>query len=136
MSKVVGGFKLLFFIITLNVISYSQGNAQRNNNEFEIIGIYESVYLEQGSLVLDSFWNIAPVNKVLVPKELKSDTYQVQVSRITDNVYEVNLGQYYIRTRNCKLNLDAQKATITIGNNLEMVKGVLRLVGEISVRRN
>ena len=92
--------RLIIIFLTLlftSVASYAE-------DTFEVEYIFERQELPEGSKCLDRNENVKDVKYVLIPIELEKGTYEAEIKRIDNNLYELKFGYddvIYIETNYC-----------------------------------
>ncbi len=90
---------------------------------YDIANIYEKVELDSGSKALDSYGNIKEVKAVFVPTKLDTKRYNVEVTRIDSNFYQICGTDIYIETKYCYEYATRDDAILNITSNYGYTKG-------------
>lgn len=86
-----------FILIIVILIPFTT----RAQESYDIEEIYESKYLPKGAIIIDNCGNTEDVKYILLPTKLENGKYEIEVSRIDNNIYKINNTPLYIKTRNC-----------------------------------
>ena len=73
----------------------------QDSESYTIYKIYEKIELDRGSKVIDSWGNIEDAQAVLVPTEIDRGRYDVEITRISSNLYQICGTLLYIETKYC-----------------------------------
>ena len=68
---------------------------------YTISKIYEKIELDKGSKVIDSWGNVEDAKAVLVPTEIDRGRYDVEITRISSNLYQICGTSLCIETKYC-----------------------------------
>ena len=72
-----------------------------DTESYTIYKIYEKIELDRGSKVIDNWGNIEDAQAVLVPTEIDRGRYDVEITRISNNLYQICGTSLYIETKYC-----------------------------------
>jgi hypothetical protein len=72
-----------------------------DTESYTISKIYEKIELDNGSKVIDSWGNVEDAKAVLVPTEIDRGRYDVEITRISSNLYQICGTSLYIETKYC-----------------------------------
>ena len=73
----------------------------QDSESYTIYKIYEKIELDRGSKVIDSWGNVEDAQAVLVPTEIDRGRYDVEITRISNNLYQICGTSLYIETKYC-----------------------------------
>ena len=93
-------FIILTCLMTLLFTSSSSLSTSKASS-YDITGIYEKVELKSGSMVLDSYGNVKDAKAVYVPTKIDTGKYEVELTRIDSNFYQICGTNLYIETKYC-----------------------------------
>lgn len=120
----IGYLRLLATILSVPILISSTSVSKNNDSEvYDIANIYEKVELDSGSKALDSFGNIKEVKAVFVPTKLDTKRYNVKVTRIDSNFYQICGTDIYIETKYCYEYATRDDAILNITSNYGYSKG-------------
>ena len=92
-------------------------------NSFDVAGIYEKVELKSGSKVLDSYGNVKDAKAVYVPTKIDTGKYEVELTRIDSNFYQIYGTNLYIETKYCYEYATRDEAILNITSNYGYTRG-------------
>ncbi|MEQ8926074.1 MAG: hypothetical protein RLO81_09700 [Fulvivirga sp.] len=81
---------LLFIISCLSTISYSQ--SYKDWDEHDVIRFYKKIDLEYYTLDEDG----EEIDEIYVPTKVESGTYEVEVYKVSSNLYKINGTEIYM----------------------------------------
>ena len=90
---------LLFLCIPLFVSATSMDS--QGSKTYAISKIYEKIELDKGSKAIDSWGNVEDAKAVLIPTEIDRGRYDVEITRISSNLYQICGTSLYIETQYC-----------------------------------
>ena len=93
-------FIILTCLMTLLFTSSSSLSTSKASS-YDIAGIYEKAELKSGSKVLDSYGNVKDAKAVYVPTKIDTGKYEVELTRIDSNFYQICGTNLYIETKYC-----------------------------------
>lgn len=85
-----------------------------SNDSYDIAGIYEKIELEDGAKAVDSYGNITDAEAVLVPAKFQTGNFEVELTRVDGNFYQICGTSQYIETRYCYEYAIRDKAVLRI----------------------
>lgn len=95
-------FRLILMTCTMTVLFTSSSSLSTSQaSSYDIAGIYEKVELKSGSKVLDSYGNVKDAKAVYVPTKIDTGKYEVELTRIDSNFYQICGTNLYIETKYC-----------------------------------
>lgn len=93
--------KFVVGILSTVVLTSSTITTSASAESYDIAGIYEKVELKTGSKVLDSYGNVKEAKAVYVPAKIDTGKYEVELTRIDSNFYQICGTNLYIETKYC-----------------------------------
>ena len=98
-------------------------NISSSSTSYDIAGIYEKVELKDGAKGLDSYGNIKDVKAVFVPTKVDTGKYEVELTRIDANFYNICGTSLYIETKYCYEYAIRDDAILSITSNYGYTRG-------------
>ena len=92
---------LSLFITATLILSASTTISNSTANSYDIAGIYEKQELKSGSKVIDSYNDVKDANYVLIPTKVDTGKYEVELTRIDTNFYQIYGTSLVIETKYC-----------------------------------
>jgi hypothetical protein len=83
-------------------------------NVYDVTGLYENVSAPEGSIALTSTGEIEKIQKILIPKDAEVGTYDVNVTRCAEDLYEIDGRDLFVRTRFCRKHGTSMSAVLRI----------------------
>jgi len=83
----------MFLLVVLNTSSFG--------TECEISKVYRKVEVDRDTKAMDSYGELKEVKCLLVPTKIDTGNYQVDVTRKSQNLYEIIYKDLYIETKYC-----------------------------------
>lgn len=83
------------------VLTSSAPNTSTGAESYDIAGIYEKVELKSGSKVLDYYGNVTDAEAVYVPTKIDRGRYEVELTKVDSNFYQICGTNLYIETKYC-----------------------------------
>ena len=118
------GFRFIsLFIAAILILSASTKISRSKANSYDIARIYEKVDLKSGSKVLDSYGNVKDAKAVYVPTKIDTGKYEVELSRIDSNFYQICGTNLYIETKYCYEYATRDDAILNITSNYGYTRG-------------
>lgn len=93
--------KFVVGILSTVILTSSTITTSASAESYDIAGIYEKVELKTGSKVLDSYGNVKEAKAVYVPTKIDTGKYEVELTRIDSNFYQICGTNLYIETKYC-----------------------------------
>ena len=115
--------RLLGVLIISVVISGSSNSSLSKANSYDVAGIYERVELKSGSKVLDSYGNIKDAKAIYVPTKIETGKYEVELTKIDSNFYQIYGTNLYIETKYCYEYATRDEAILNITSNYGYTRG-------------
>lgn len=69
--------------------------------EYDIESLLFTQRIKEGTVGVDRYGDPVQISSLLVPVEINSGNYQIQVTRVDANFYKVDGTDYYIKTKFC-----------------------------------
>lgn len=88
-------------ILSTVILTSSTITTSASAESYDISGIYEKVELKTGSKVLDSYGNVKEAKAVYVPTKIDTGKYEVELTRIDSNFYQICGTNLYVETKYC-----------------------------------
>ena len=114
---------IALFITATFIFSASTIVPSSKANSYDIAGIYEKEDLKTGSKVLDSYGNIKDARAVYVPTKIDSGKYEVELTKIDSNFYQIYGTNLYIETKYCYEYATRDDAILNIISNYGYTRG-------------
>lgn len=93
--------KFVVGILSTVILTSSTITTSASAESYDIAGIYEKIELKTGSKVLDSYGNVKEAKAVYVPTKIDTGKYEVELTRIDSNFYQICGTNLYIETKFC-----------------------------------
>ena len=93
--------KILVLALCLPLFISAIPKDSQETETYTICKIYEKIELDRGSKVIDSWGNVEDAQAVLVPTEIDRGRYDVEITRISSNLYQICGTSLYIETQYC-----------------------------------
>ena len=93
--------KILALAVCIPLFISAKPMDSQDSESYTIYKIYEKIELDRGSKVIDSWGNIEDAQAVLVPTEIDRGRYDVEITRISSNLYQICGTSLYIETKYC-----------------------------------
>ena len=95
-------FRIIILTCLMTILFTSSSSLSTSKaSSYDIAGIYEKVDLKSGSKVLDSYGNVKDAKAVYVPTKIETGKYEVELTRIDSNFYQICGTNLYIETKYC-----------------------------------
>lgn len=94
-------FRILALALCFPLFISAKPIDSQDSESYTIYKIYEKIELDRGSKVIDSWGNIEDAQAVLVPTEIDRGRYDVEITRISSNLYQICGTSLYIETKYC-----------------------------------
>lgn len=106
--------KLLLLLICVPIFVSADYITNSTASSYDIANIYEKVELKDGSKSIDSYGNVKEVKAVLVPTKIETGKYQVEITRIDSDFYQICGTSLYIETKYCHEYAQREEAILNI----------------------
>ena len=83
-------------------------------DEYDVEALLYAQEIEEGTLGVDRYGDPVKIYGLLVPVEINSGNYQIQVTRVDNNVYKVDGTDYCIRTKFCSEYCTREDAVLVV----------------------
>lgn len=113
---------LITIILPIITTSFAKPSIAEASS-YDIAGIYEKVELKDGAKVLDSYGNIKDAKAVYVPTKIDTGKYEVELTRIDSNFYQIHGTQLYVETKYCYEYATRDDAILNITSNYGYTRG-------------
>lgn len=120
MSAIV---KSIIGILSFVILTASTTTTSATADSYDIAGIYEKVELKTGSKVLDSYGNVKEAKAVYVPTKIDTGKYEVELTRIDSNFYQICGTNLYIETKYCYEYATRDDAILNITSSYGYTRG-------------
>lgn len=94
-----------------------------SSSSYDIAEYYETISLKSGSKVIDNYGNVKDAQAVLIPVKLDEGKYEVELTRIDSNIYQICGTSYYIETRYCYEYAMRQDAILVVTSSFGYTRG-------------
>lgn len=98
-------------------VSASHNTNSAASSSYDIANIYEKVELKDGSKSLDSYGNVKDAKAVFVPTKIDTGKYQVELTKIDTDFYQICGTDLYIETKYCHEYAIREDAILNITSN-------------------
>ena len=115
--------KLLLLIACIPVFISATYIENASSESYDIAGIYEMIELESGSKSIDQYGKVKKAEYILVPTKLDTDTYEVRLTRIDNDFYQIYDTNIVIETRYCYKYANREKVILNIKSNYSYSRG-------------
>ena len=115
--------KIILLLVGAILLSSSTHSLSSKVDSYDITGIYEKVELKSGSKVLDSYGNVIDAKAVYVPTKIDTGKYEVELTRIDSNFYQIYGTNLYIETKYCYEYATREEAILNITSNYGYTRG-------------
>ena len=115
---------LSLFITATLILSAPTTISNSTANSYDIAGIYEKQELKSGSKVIDSYNDVKDANYVLIPTKVDTGKYEVELTRIDTNFYQIYGTSLVIETKYCHEYVARDDAILSITSNYGYTRGV------------
>lgn len=94
-----------------------------SSSSYDIAGIYEKVELKSGSKVIDAMGSVSDASAVLVPTKVDEGKYEVELTRVDKDFYQICGTSLYIETKYCYEYATWDDAILNITSNYGYTRG-------------
>lgn len=116
-------FRLLLLLLTTVLVSSASSVLHTSSKIYDLTGVYEKVELESGSKSMDSYGNIKDAKAVFVPTKIDTGKYEVELTRIDSNFYQIYGTNLYVETKYCYEYAARDDAILNITSNYGYTRG-------------
>lgn len=92
-------------------------------SSYDIAGIYEKTELKAGSKAIDSYNDVTDAKYVLIPTRVDTGKYEVELTRINSNFYQIYGTSLVIETKYCHEYATRDDAILSITSNYGYTRG-------------
>lgn len=111
-------FKFILMICMMAVLFTSSSSLSfLQANNYDIAGIYEKTELKAGSKAIDSYNDVTDAKFVLIPTKVDTGKYEVELTRIDTNFYQIYGTSLVIETKYCYEYAIRDDAILSITSN-------------------
>ena len=93
--------KILALALCIPLFVSAKPMGSQETEAYTISKIYEKIELDRGSKVIDGWGNVEDAKAVLVPTEIDRGRYDVEITRISSNLYQICGTSLFIETKYC-----------------------------------
>ena len=122
MNRIIKSF-VLIACFPLFVSAEHPVQMEVGSSSYDIAGIYEKVELKSGSKVIDAMGSVSDANAVLVPTKVDEGKYEVELTRIDKDFYQICGTSLYIETKYCYEYATWDDAILNITSNYGYTRG-------------
>ena len=115
-------FILMTYMMTVLFTSSSSLSASQANS-YDIAGIYEKTELKAGSKAINSYNDVTDAKFVLIPIRVDTGKYEVELTRIDTNFYQIYGTSLVIETKYCHEYATRDDAILSITSNYGYTRG-------------
>ena len=112
---------ILLILLTASFAAYA-------DKTYDVEEVYEKQDLPRDAKVLDKWDNIKDAKCVLIPADMRRGEYEVTVTRIDTNIYQVERTDYIIVTKFCYEFARYQKAILKYESSYGYTRGKLTFI--------
>jgi hypothetical protein len=123
---------MIFLLILFSHLAFlSSETTKVESAECEVIQFYEIITTEQGTKVLTKSGEVQEATFILKPVRIDEGTYEIEITRKAQNLYQINqardikLTRYCIETKYCNEYANYTKAIFKVESNFGQTKGKL-----------
>lgn len=114
---------LSLFITATLILSASTTISNSTANSYDVAGIYEKQELKSGSRVIDSYNDVKDAKYVLIPTKIDTGKYNVELTRIDTNFYQICGTSLVIETKYCHEYANREDVILNITLNYGYTRG-------------
>lgn len=117
-------FRLILMTCMMIVLFTSSSSLSTSQaSSYDIAGIYEKTELKSGSKAIDSYNNVTDAKYVLIPMRVDTGKYEVELTRIDTNFYQIYGTSLVIETKYCHEYATRDDAILSITSNYGYTRG-------------
>jgi hypothetical protein len=118
-------FKIVALVgcFTLFVSAERPAKMEVGSSSYDIAGIYEKIELKSGAKVIDAMGSVSDASAVLVPTKVDEGKYEVELTRIDKDFYQICGTSLYIETKYCYEYATWDDAILNITSNYGYTRG-------------
>lgn len=114
---------LSLLLTAVIILSASTMSTTSNANSYDIADIYEKQELKSGSKVIDSYNDVKDAKYVLIPTKIDTGKYNVELTRIDTNFYQICGTPIVIETKYCYEYANSKDVILNITSNYGYTRG-------------
>ena len=92
-------------------------------DKYDLVEIYKGYEADSGTLALCGYGNVEEVQTVLIPTTQKTGKYEVELTRVANDIYRVDGTNIYLKLRYCYEYAYSDEAILIIESNYSYTKG-------------
>lgn len=117
-------FRLILMTCMMTVLFTSSSSLSISQaNSYDIAGIYEQTELKSGSKAIDSYNDVTDAKFVLIPTRVDTGKYEVELTKIDTNFYQIYGTSLVIETKYCHEYATRDDAILSITSNYGYTRG-------------
>ena len=117
-------FRLILMTCMMTVLFTSSSSLSTSQaSSYDIAGIYEKTELKAGSKAIDSYNDVTDAKYVLIPTRVDTGKYEVELTRINSNFYQIYGTSLVIETKYCHEYATRDDAILSITSNYGYTRG-------------
>ena len=117
-------FRLILMTCMMTVLFTSSSSLSTSQaSSYDIAGIYEKIELKAGSKAIDSYNDVTDAKYVLIPTSVDTGKYEVELTRIDSNFYQIYGTSLVIETKYCHEYATRDDAILSITSNYGYTRG-------------
>lgn len=113
----------LLSLILIVLVSSASSWTSSSTKSYDLAGVYEKVELNAGSKSMDTYGNIEEAKAVFVPTKIDTGKYEVELTRIDSNFYQICGTNLYIVTKYCYEYATRDDAILSITSSYGYTRG-------------
>lgn len=113
----------LLSLILIVLVSSASSWTSSSTKSYDLAGVYEKVELNAGSKSMDTYGNIEEAKAVFVPTKIDTGKYEVELTRIDSNFYQICGTNLYIETKYCYEYATRDDAILSITSSYGYTRG-------------
>lgn len=113
----------LLSLILIVLVSSASSWTSSSTKSYDLAGVYEKVELNAGSKSMDTYGNIEEAKAVFVPTKIDTGKYEVELTRIDSNFYQICGTNLYIETKYCYEYATRDDAILSITSSYRYTHG-------------
>ena len=114
---------LSLLLTAILILSASTTISGSQASSYDIAGIYEKQELKSGSKVIDSYNDVKDAKYVLIPTKIDTGKYNVELTRIDTNFYQICGTSIVIETKYCHEYANREDVILNITSNYGYTRG-------------
>ena len=117
-------FRLILMTCMMTVLFTSSSSLSISQaNSYDIAGIYEKTELKSGSKAIDSYNDVTDAKFVLIPTRVDTGKYEVELTKIDTNFYQIYGTSLVIETKYCHEYATRDDAVLSITSSYGYTRG-------------